>query len=252
MPLVECIGLVKECGDKLALDNVHLRVEEGEIVVLVGPEGSGKTTAYRLACGLLWRVSFKGVDVTDSTPEQRKGLGIRFFFEDASIDRTITIKDALLATARSLQADAHRGHSQVDELLMRFGFASRRLELIRNLSYGERMRFEIARCLIGRLSLFVLDEPFEALDLVTMHGIADILRDESKRGLSVLLTDNRGRESVRFADRSYVLHEGKVVVSDDAKTVLDDPIARRECFGDNHVSANAVVRWWTTFERGRP
>ena len=237
MPLLECVGLVKKHGEKLALDNVHFEVEEGEIVALVGLEGSGKTTAYRLVCGLLsptsGRVLFHGVDVTDLMPDQQERVGMRFVPKDVTALGKMTVEDSLLAAPQSLEMKAERRRSQVDGLLRRLGLDSRAGELVENLSFGEQTRLQIATCLIARPSLVVLDEPFAALDLLTMHSIEAILSDEAKLGLSVLLTDNRGCDSVRFAERTYVLHKGRVVISGDAKTVLDDPIARREYLGDD-------------------
>jgi lipopolysaccharide export system ATP-binding protein len=116
MSLLECVGLVKDFPDKLALDNVDFHVEQGEIVALVGPEGAGKTTAYRLVCGLLsptsGRVRFAGVDVTDWMPGQRERLGIRFVPQDASVYRKMTVEDALLAAPQSLEMNVKRRRSQ--------------------------------------------------------------------------------------------------------------------------------------------
>jgi lipopolysaccharide export system ATP-binding protein len=237
MSLLECVGLVKDFPDKRAIDNVDFRVEQGEIVALVGREGAGKTTAYQLVCGLLsptsGRVRFNGVDVTNWMPGQRERVGIRFISQDASVYGKMTVEDTLLADSQSLEMNSKRRRSQLDELLFQFGLNSKMNELVGSLSFGEQTRLAIAKCLVGKPSLLVLDEPFEATDVVTTHGIEDILGDASQKGLSVLLTDKRGLQVLPLAHRTYVLHDGKVIVNGNAKTVLSNLDARREYFGDD-------------------
>jgi lipopolysaccharide export system ATP-binding protein len=237
MPLLECVGLVKDFPDKRAIDNVDFHVEQGEIVALVGREGAGKATAYGLVCGLLsptsGRVRFVGVDVTEWMPDRRQRLGVRFMARDLSVYRTMTVQQALLADSQSLEMNAKQHRSQSDELVTQFGLNSKRNDLVGSLSFGEQMRLAIAKCLVGKPSLVVLDEPFEATDLVTTRGIEDILNDASQKGLSVLLTDNRGHHILPLARRTYVLSGGRVIVGGDAKTVLGNLVARREYFGDD-------------------
>jgi lipopolysaccharide export system ATP-binding protein len=239
MPLLKCIGLAKEYkdhGDTLAVDNVNLQVDKGEIVALVGPEGAGKTTAYRLVCGLLsptnGRILFNGVDVTDWMPDRRERLGIRFVTRNSGLHLRTTVHQSLLEEAQSLEINLKPRRSQVDDLLVQFGLNWRKDEIVDQLSFGERTRLEIAKCLIGEPSLILLDEPFEGLDIVTMHSIESTLSEVVERGISVLLTDRRGREILRLAHRTYVLCHGKVLISGDARTVLCSPDARREYFGD--------------------
>ena len=179
------------------------------------------------------RVRFNGVDVTAWMPHQREQVGIRFFSQDASVYGKMTVEDALLAESLSLELNVKRRRSQLDELLFQFGLNSKSKELVGSLSSGERTRLEIARCLVGKPSLLVLDEPFEATDVVTTHGIEDILSDASQKGLSILLTDCRGREILPIVHRTFVLRDGVVVVSGDAETILSNLDARRDYFGDD-------------------
>jgi lipopolysaccharide export system ATP-binding protein len=239
MPLLECVGLVKDYPEKRAIDHVDFHVEQGEIVGIVGREGAGKTTAYRLVCGLVsptdGRVLFNGVDVADWMPDRRQLLGVRFIARDVSVYRTMTVEQALLANSQPLEMNPKRRSSQANELLTQFGLDSRRNAMVGSLSIGEQRRLEIARCLVGKPSLVVLDEPFEPLDLVTTHSIRGILSDASQRGLSVLLTDHRGRDILRLTHRTYVLCDGRVIASGNAVAVLGNPIARRSYFGEKNL-----------------
>jgi len=123
--------------------------------------------------------------------------------------------------------------TQADELLRQFGLERRRSETVGNLSISEQRRLEIAKCLVGKPSLVVLDEPFDVLDLATTQSIEIILSDASCSGVSVLLTDNRGREILTLAARSYVLCGGRVIASGNTVAVLSNPNARREYFGND-------------------
>ncbi len=239
MPLLECVGLVKDFPDKRAIDKVDFHVEEGEVVALVGREGAGKRTAYRLVCGLVsptnGRVWFAGVDVTDWMPDRRQRLGIRFIARDVSVYRTMTVEHALLADSQPLEMNPKQQRSQADELLTQFGLDSKRNETVGSLSIGDQRRLDIARCLVGKPSLVVLDEPFDVLDLFTTHSIAYILKDASQSGLSVVLTDNRGRDILTLAHRIYVLCGGRVIASGNAVAVLGNPNARRAYFGNEDL-----------------
>ena len=99
------------------------------------------------------------------------------------------------------------------------------------LSGGERRRLEIARCLASKPKLILLDEPFTGIDPVTIHSIQDIIADLRNSGISILLTDHRERETLTITDRSYIICAGKVIVSGDAATVLNDPTAQDLYFG---------------------
>jgi len=239
MPLLECVGLVKDFPDKRAIDNVAFQVQQGETVALVGPEGAGKTTAYRLVCGLLsptsGRVRFAGVDVTDWMPDRRQRLGVRFIARDASVYRTMTVEQALLADSQPLEMNPKQRCAQANELLRQFGLDSKRSETVGSLSSGEWTRLAIAKCMVGKPSLVVLEEPFEATDTVTTHSIECILKDASQSGVSVLLTDKRGRKILTLAHRTYVLGGGKVIASGNAVAVLGNPHARRAYFGNDDL-----------------
>jgi lipopolysaccharide export system ATP-binding protein len=235
MALLECIGLVKDYPGKRAVDGIDFYVDRGEIVGLLGPNGAGKTTTFRMACGLIapneGRVLLGGIDVTHWPMYRRAREGMGYLPQDNSVFVKLTVEQNLLAILEYLHIGRKERRMQVDELLEQFGLGDKRTQIASTLSGGERRRLEIARCLASKPSLILLDEPFTGIDPVTIHSIQDIISELCDSGISILLTDHRERETLTVTDRSYIICEGKVLVSGDAETVLNDASAQEMYFG---------------------
>ncbi|MFQ5734633.1 MAG: LPS export ABC transporter ATP-binding protein [Planctomycetaceae bacterium] len=244
MPLLECTGLIKDFPGKRAVAGVDFHVDEGEIVGLLGPNGAGKTTVFRMSCGLAaptdGRVILKGTDVTRWPMYKRARHGMGFLPQDDSIFVKLTVEQNILAILEYLKLDRQARLDEVDRLLHQFGLEDKRRQISSTLSGGERRRLEIARCLASKPALILLDEPFTGIDPVTIHSIQDIIEDLRAGGISILLTDHRERETLTITDRSYIICAGKVVVSGDANTVLNDPTAQALYFG-KRFDAGSII-----------
>jgi lipopolysaccharide export system ATP-binding protein len=253
MPLLECIGLVKDYPGKRAVDGVDFHVERGEIVGLLGPNGAGKTTSFRMACGLIapteGRVILNGTDVTDWPMYRRARHGMGFLPQDDSIFVKLTVEQNMLAILEYLPLSRRERMGEVDRLLGEFGLNEKRRQIASTLSGGERRRLEIARCLASRPALILLDEPFTGIDPVTIHGIQDIIENLRHGGISILLTDHRERETLTITDRSYIICAGKVLVSGDAETVLSHHEAQEKYFG-KRFDATSIIEGKSAFASG--
>jgi lipopolysaccharide export system ATP-binding protein len=236
MPLLECIGLVKDYPGKRAVDNVDFHVDKGEIVGLLGPNGAGKTTSFRMACGLIaltkGTVRLGGKDVTHWPMYKRARSGMGYLPQDNSIFRKLSVEQNVSAILEYLNVSRKERKQQIDRLLGQFGLDTKRRQIASTLSGGERRRLEIARCLASKPALILLDEPFTGIDPVTIHSIQDIIADLCQSGISILLTDHRERETLAITHRNYIISHGKVIVSGDAETVLHDRNAMRDYFGE--------------------
>ncbi len=246
MPLLECTGLVKDFPGKRAVDGVDFHVDRGEIVGLLGPNGAGKTTTFRMSCGLIapteGRVILDGNDVTNWPMYRRARLGMGFLPQDYSIFVKLSVEQNIMAILEYLSLDRNQRLLEVDRLLGQFGLNDKRRQIAFTLSGGEKRRLEIARCLASKPSLILLDEPFTGIDPVTIHSIQDIIADLAGNGISILLTDHRERETLTIVDRAYIICEGKVLVSGDANTVLNNPDAQRLYFGSpDRFDANPII-----------
>ena len=209
MPLLECIGLVKDYPGKRAVDDVDFHVERGEIVGLLGPNGAGKTTSFRMACGLIaltkGTVRLGGKDVTHWPMYKRARSGMGYLPQDNSIFRKLSVEQNVSAILEYLNVSRKERKQQIDRLLGQFGLDNKRRQIASTLSGGERRRLEIARCLASKPALILLDEPFTGIDPVTIHSIQDIIADLCQSGISILLTDHRERETLAITHRNYII-----------------------------------------------
>jgi lipopolysaccharide export system ATP-binding protein len=244
MALLECLGLVKDYPGKRAVDDVDFYVEQGEIVGLLGPNGAGKTTSFRMACGLIaptkGTVLLGGKEVTRWPMYKRARAGMGFLPQDNSIFRKLSVEQNVSAILEYLDLSRKERVAMIDRLLNQFGLQTKRRQIASTLSGGERRRLEIARCLASKPSLILLDEPFTGIDPVTISSIQDIIAELCDSGISILLTDHRERETLTITHRNYIICAGKVVVSGDAETVLNDKTARDLYFG-HRFDADSII-----------
>ncbi len=236
MPILRCEGLVKVYpGGKRAVDGVSFDVEPGEIVGLLGPNGAGKSTTFRMACGLAaptqGRVFLNGKNVTNWPMYKRSRHGMGYLPQDQSIFTKLTVEQNLMAILEFLPLKRKERFTRMNRLLDQFGLTNKRYQNASTLSGGERRRLEIARCLSSEPQIILLDEPFTGIDPTTINDIQDIIADLRHSGISILLTDHRERETLTITDRSYIICEGRVLVSGDIETVLSNPEAQDKYFG---------------------
>lgn len=235
MTLLKCENLVKDYPGKRAVDGVGFEVHEGEIVGLLGPNGAGKSTSFRMACGLTapteGRVLLRDEDVTQWPMFERAQHGLGYLPQDASIFAKLSVAENILAILefRGMQREASK--ARILQLLTEFGLQDKAAQRSGSLSGGERRRLEIARALASDPSILLLDEPFTGIDPVTIHSIQDIIHGLKDRGIAILLTDHRERETLTITDRSYIICAGQVLVSGSAEVVLNDPGAIAAYFG---------------------
>lgn len=234
-PRLQCIGLKKIYGSRTVVQDVNFDVQPGEIVGLLGPNGAGKTTSFRMTCGMVGptagTVLLDGVDVTGWPMFRRAQQGMGYLAQEASVFVKLTVEKNILAILELLHVGRKERRKITDELLDQFGLTKLRRSLASTLSGGERRRLEIARCLASEPSLILLDEPFTGIDPVTIHSIQDIIRSLRDSGIAILLTDHREMETLTITDRSYIICAGKVLVSGDTETVLNNEDAQRAYFG---------------------
>lgn len=252
MPLLSCENLVKDYPGKRAVDGVSFTVNKGEIVGLLGPNGAGKSTSFRMACGLIapteGRVILKGVDVTGWPMYQRARHGLGYLPQDTSIFSKLSVEQNLFAVLEFQNLNRQQIIERSRQLLSEFGLHEKRAQRSGSLSGGERRRLEIARALASDPEIILLDEPFTGIDPVTIHSIQDIIRGLRDRGISILLTDHRERETLTITDRSYIICDGQVLVSGSAEKVLSDPQAIARYFG-KRFDASSILDGRNSFRR---
>ncbi len=252
MALLSCEGLVKDYPGKRAVDGVSFYVNEGEIVGLLGPNGAGKSTSFRMACGLIAPtegcVLLRGEDVTSWPMYRRAQNGLGYLPQDTSIFSRLTVAENILAILEYRALNRKQCNERIEQLLTEFGLWEKRAQRSGSLSGGERRRLEIARALASDPQIILLDEPFTGIDPVTIHSIQDIIKGLKDRGISILLTDHRERETLTITDRSYIICHGQVLVSGSAEQVLSDPRAISEYFG-KRFDASSIIDGRESFRK---
>lgn len=235
MELLRCENLVRDYPGKRAVDGVSFSVNRGEIVGLLGPNGAGKSTSFSMACGLIapteGRVLLKGADATKWPMYLRARHGLGYLPQHQSVFAKLTAEQNIAAVLEFQGVTYSDGLKRAHELLEEFAIPETRQQLAGSLSGGQKRRLEIARALASEPDIILLDEPFTGIDPATIHDIQDIMRRLRDRGISILLTDHRERELLSIADRSYIICDGKVLVSGTAETVLSNSEAIKNYFG---------------------
>ena len=229
-------GLVKAYHGRRVVDGVDLRLDRGEVVGLLGPNGAGKTTTFYMIVGLerpaAGRIYLDGRDVTPLPMYRRARKGLGYLAQEASIFRKLTVEENILAVLELVERSPERRRKRLEELLDEFDLQGVRRQKGIMLSGGERRRTEIARALAAGPSFILLDEPFAGVDPIAVADIQDIVAYLKRRGLGLLITDHNVRETLSITDRTYILHNGKILVSGTAQEVADNPVARKYYLGE--------------------
>ncbi|MEL7115542.1 MAG: LPS export ABC transporter ATP-binding protein [Pseudomonadota bacterium] len=228
-------SLRKSYRKKTVIRDVSLFLGRGEVVALLGPNGSGKTTTFYSVAGLVspegGQVLLDGRDVTYLPMYRRAKLGIGYLPQEVSIFRGLSVEDNIMAILEISVSGKSRRQERLEELLNEFSISHLRRASALSLSGGERRRVEIARCLAANPKYLLLDEPFAGVDPIAVGEIRGLVKDLKTRGIGVLITDHNVRETLDIVDRAYILHDGQVLMSGTADEVIRDENVRRVYLG---------------------
>ena len=231
MALLTATNLVKSYGSRRVVDQVSIEVNAGEIVGLLGPNGAGKTTTFRMCIGMITpeegRVLFNGEDVTYLPMYQHAKRGMGYLAQEPSVFRGMTCEDNLLAILETLPIPKPIQKQRCNELLSQFHLEHKRKQLAKTCSGGERRRLEIARSLITRPQLILLDEPFAAVDPHTVEDVQSEVRKLADSGIAILVTDHAVQQTLHICDRAYIIDSGKNLMDGDPKTDINDGVVRK-------------------------
>ena len=234
---LDVVNLRKSYRRRLVIRDVSLKLGRGEVVALLGPNGSGKTTCFYAIAGLVTadggQVVVDGRDVTALPMYRRARLGIGYLPQEMSIFRGMSVEDNIRAILEVALPDRHKQRERLEELLSEFSIEHLRRAPALALSGGERRRAEIARCLAAGPKYVLLDEPFAGVDPIAVGEIRHLVADLKMRGIGVLITDHNVQETLQIVDRAYILHDGKVLMSGTTAEVVQDENVRRVYLGQS-------------------
>jgi lipopolysaccharide export system ATP-binding protein len=223
-------GLVKTYRRRRVVNDVALRLQQGEIVGLLGPNGAGKTTTFYMIVGLIQpdagRILLDGEDITAMPMYQRARRGIGYLSQEPSVFRKLSVEDNILAILETLDLSPAERDQRLEKLLDELSIRHVRKSKAYALSGGERRRLEITRALVTEPKFMMLDEPFAGVDPIAVHDIQTIVAGLRHRGIGVLISDHNVEQTLDIVDRAYIMFDGQVKVSGTVRElVFDDTVA---------------------------
>jgi lipopolysaccharide export system ATP-binding protein len=230
MPLLTVRQLVKSYTGRRVVDGVSFEISPGEVVGILGRNGAGKTTSFRMAIGMITpeagQVIFNGKDVTVLPMYKHALAGMGYLSQEPSVFQRLTVEQNLMAILETQRLSRVMRRKRADELLAQFGLQHKANEQARTCSGGERRRLEIARALITRPRLMLLDEPFAAVDPHTVEELQSEVRKLASDGIAMLVTDHNVQQTLRICDRAYIIHEGKNLREGPPRELINDPVVK--------------------------
>ncbi|HZK78913.1 MAG TPA: LPS export ABC transporter ATP-binding protein [Gemmatimonadaceae bacterium] len=228
--VLEAEHLMKSYRRRAVVNDVGLRLQQGEIVGLLGPNGAGKTTTFYMIVGLIepqqGRILIDGQDITNMPMYKRARLGIGYLSQEPSIFRKLSVEDNIMAILETLPLSRAERQKRLEKLLDELGIKRLRKNKAYSLSGGERRRLEITRALVTSPKFMMLDEPFAGVDPIAVHDIQTIVAGLRHRGIGVLISDHNVEQTLDIVDRAYIMYDGRVTVSGTVRDlVFDDTVA---------------------------
>ncbi|WP_417258591.1 LPS export ABC transporter ATP-binding protein [Celeribacter sp.] len=230
-------NLRKGYRKRTVIRDVSLELKRGEVVALLGPNGSGKTTCFYSIAGLVMpeagQIIVDGADITTLPMYRRARMGIGYLPQEASIFRGLCVEDNILAILEVTESDPLVRRERLEDLLSEFSISHIRRAPALSLSGGERRRVEIARCLASNPAYVLLDEPFAGVDPIAVGEIRSLVLELKSRSIGVLITDHNVQETLGIIDRAYILHDGQVLMSGTKDEIVANQVVRDVYLGEN-------------------
>ena len=236
-PDLSATGLVKVYGDRTVVNGMSVNCSCGEIVGILGPNGAGKTTTFYMVVGLVrpeaGKVKFRGEDITRLPVYVRARRGLGYLAQEPSVFRKLSVWDNVMAILETLPLSRRQRAARAEELLSPFDLMKVAKQPAYTLSGGERRKLEIARALVRKPAILMLDEPFAGVDPLAVNDIQGIVRKLRDQGLGIIITDHNVRETLSVVDRAYLVYDGRLLKEGTSAELVDDPDVRAKYLGED-------------------
>jgi len=259
MSLLQATNLRKSYAGRLVVDDVSFHVERAEVVGLLGRNGAGKTTSFRMTIGMIdpdppaasrrVRVAFDGHDVSTLPMFKRARLGMGYLSQEPSVFGRLSCEDNLLAILETLDLRRQERRIRAAGLLEQFGLSHKARHQARTCSGGERRKLEIARALVTQPKLILMDEPFSGVDPIAVEDLQGEIRRLADRGIAFLITDHNVQQTLRVCDRACIIDAGRKLAENTPRNLINDELVRRAYLGNlfrgdefDHLPAGAASR----------
>jgi lipopolysaccharide export system ATP-binding protein len=242
---LQTVEISKSYNGRRVVDNVSVRVEQGEVVGLLGPNGAGKTTSFYIIVGLIspeaGKVLLDEESITPLPMYQRARKGVSYLPQEPSVFRKLSVEDNLMAILQTLPLNSRERRERMNILIDDLGLETVRHSKGYMLSGGERRRVEIARSLVLEPDFILLDEPFSGIDPIQVLELQRIIGDLKRKGIGILVTDHNVRETLAVTDRAYIISEGRIFRTGSPESLGNDPEVRRIYLGENFYFPPVLV-----------
>ncbi len=230
-----CKNIKKFIKKKPILKGINLKAEQGQIVALLGPNGSGKTTTFSILCGLIradeGELFLDDVDIKDLPMYKRSRLGIGYLPQEPSVFRGLTVEENISAVLEMKKLPKTNIKKILDSLLKDLSLERIRKSSAVIVSGGERRKLEIARALAANPKFILLDEPFAGIDPLAIADMKDMINILKSKGIGVIITDHNVRDTLPISDYAYLLFEGKVLVEGTPDEIINNEKAKKLYLG---------------------
>ncbi len=236
MKLLETYDLVKKYSGRTVVNEVSITIGQRSIVGIMGRNGAGKTTSFRMIMGMIapdgGQVVFEGQDITKLPMYKRARLGIGYLSQEPSIFQRLTVRENLYAILETMSITKAERNRKADSLIERFALTEVAQSQGRFLSGGERRKLEIARAMVTDPALILLDEPFSGVDPIAVEDLQREIRQLMTSGVSILITDHNVQRTLEVVDQAYIIDHGKIIGAGPPAEIIKNDLVRKNYLGN--------------------
>ena len=237
-PILKISGISKSYGHRLVLKKINFELHKSEIFGVLGPNGCGKTTIFNSIMGIC-RINEGNIFVNNikinNLPIHERATKFRIGYipQNSAVFLGLTCEENIRAIAEVKIKEKSLQENKIQELLSDFNLEYLKNIKAINLSGGEKKRLCISMALVSNPQILLMDEPFAALDLITIDMIKKIIVSLQEKLISVIVTDHNAKDLMNVSDRCIIISNGEVIISGNPRKIINDPKARQLYFGEN-------------------
>ena len=244
MSVLKAEKLTKSYNHRVVVKEVDIEIRSGEIIGLLGRNGAGKTTTFQMIVGLIkpdsGKIFLDKQDISRFTSPDRATAGITYLPQEHSVFPKASVMNNLMLILELQPLEKKEQEEIARKLLEELGLTDISKQLAYSLSGGERRRLEICRSLVLKPKFLLLDEPFTGIDPLTIVELQKILMRLKKRGIGIVISDHNVRDTLKIADRAYIIDSGELLIEGTPQEISSDETAKEKFLGKNFKLGDEV------------
>lgn len=242
--VLKASGLVKSYNQRMVVKGIDIEIASGQITGLLGRNGAGKTTSFQMIVGLIkpnkGSIHLDDLDISQYSTYRMANIGITYLPQENSIFLKTSVEKNLKMILELHNNNKSEQKIIINGLLDELGLLPLAKQSAHSLSGGERRKLEICRSLIINPKFLLLDEPFTGIDPLTIKELQKIMLKLKKQGIGIVISDHNVRDTLKIADRSYVIDQGEILIEGTPKEITEDEQAKERFFGKDFKLSDEV------------